>query len=268
MPTTYLLPTGAAVLPPTGSAFDSCQRDIPFGANLDWAELIFPVDMARSAFFVFPVPEYYAGGTRSVRVRWTTSAIVNAVDWHVTFGPRADGAVWDAVMSATDTLNDIAKGVAEQVNDALIPVTSAAWTGLDVVVMRIWRDPGAGGDTLVESAMIKEISIIMEYPDRAIVTPITNGLSPYAVTLNDESIYADAVGGIVIANLPTAAGVTGKRYEFLATNIANAVTLVPQGGEFIYRSGGVIYTNAAPYTVLALYDTLTIESNGTDWYVK
>lgn len=100
------------------------------------------------------------------------------------------------------------------------------------------------------------------------VTDIDDTDSPYAILATDSSINADATANPVIANLPTAVGRRGKRYEHFAEDITNANTLVPQAGEEIHRAGGVVYTNGVPYLAAAQYDCLTIESDGVNWNVR
>jgi hypothetical protein len=112
---------------------------------------------------------------------------------------------------------------------------------------------------------------LLAHPASAVnwtVVQIDDTDSPYAVAVADASIYADGNANPVIANLPSAAGLAGQRITHTAVDITNACTLVPQAGEFIYRGGGITYTNAAPYQAANQYDCIVVESDGTNWYVK
>ena len=76
----------------------------------------------------------------------------------------------------------------------------------------------------------------------------------------DYLIIADATGGAITMTLPTAALVPGRIYVFKRINSgANAVIVDPSGAETI--------DGAATYTLSAQWNSVTIMSNGTAWFI-
>lgn len=82
----------------------------------------------------------------------------------------------------------------------------------------------------------------------------------YTLLSTDDTILADAVGGIFSLTLPAAASNVGKIFNIAKIDAsANAVTIDGNGGEFIE---GVITT-----TLDRQYQSIQIQSNGTGWFV-
>jgi hypothetical protein len=80
------------------------------------------------------------------------------------------------------------------------------------------------------------------------------------VVSGDYLIIADATGGAITMALPPAALVPGRIYAFKRVNSgANAVVVDPSGAETI--------DGAATYTLSAQWNSVTIMSNGTAWFI-
>lgn len=80
------------------------------------------------------------------------------------------------------------------------------------------------------------------------------------VVSGDYLIIADATGGAITMALPPAALVPGRIYVFKRINSgANAVVVDPSGAETI--------DGAATYTLSAQWNSVTIMSNGTAWFI-
>lgn len=75
-----------------------------------------------------------------------------------------------------------------------------------------------------------------------------------------QTILVDASGGAVTVNLPTTSGQTTLRYEVKKIDAsANAVTLDGAGAETI--------DGAATYPLTVQWQSVTVESNGSAWFV-
>lgn len=80
------------------------------------------------------------------------------------------------------------------------------------------------------------------------------------VVSGDYLIIADAAGGAITMTLPPAALVPGRIYVFKRINSGgNAVIVDPSGAETI--------DGAATYTLSAQWNSVTIMSNGTAWFI-
>lgn len=80
------------------------------------------------------------------------------------------------------------------------------------------------------------------------------------VVSGDYLIIADATSGAITMALPPAALVPGRIYAFKRVNSgANAVVIDPNASETI--------DGAATYTLSAQWNSVTIMSNGTAWFI-
>lgn len=80
------------------------------------------------------------------------------------------------------------------------------------------------------------------------------------VVSGDYLIIADATAGAITMTLPPAALVPGRIYAFKRVNSgANAVVIDPNASETI--------DGAATYTLSAQWNSVTIMSNGTAWFI-
>jgi len=82
--------------------------------------------------------------------------------------------------------------------------------------------------------------------------------SPYSVTATDEVVLADATAGAITVNLPTPT--SGRRLNVKKIDSsANVVTVDTPGAETI--------DGAATFPLASQYDSVTLVSDGTDWFV-
>jgi hypothetical protein len=80
------------------------------------------------------------------------------------------------------------------------------------------------------------------------------------VVSGDYLLICDATGGAITMALPPAALVPGRIYAFKRVNSgANAVVIDPNASETI--------DGAATYTLSAQWNSVTIMSNGTAWFI-
>ena len=98
-------------------------------------------------------------------------------------------------------------------------------------------------------------------PRRAlIVTPIVFGDSPYSVLDADDLILADATGGDIVVDLPTAATSEGRLITVKKTDgSANTVTIDPSGAELL--------DGAANLILASQHEVAGIVSDGTEWWI-
>jgi hypothetical protein len=82
--------------------------------------------------------------------------------------------------------------------------------------------------------------------------------TPYTVTVDDDTILADATAGAITLNLPAVAGLRGKRLTVTRTSAANSVILDGSGAETI--------DGAATKSLDTQYATITIVCDGAAWY--
>lgn len=81
-----------------------------------------------------------------------------------------------------------------------------------------------------------------------------------ALTGDDATVLVNAAAGAVTLALPAAASVTGQIYTAKKVDSSgNAVVLDPSGAETI--------DGAATKSITTQWNTLTIQSNGTAWFV-
>jgi hypothetical protein len=81
-----------------------------------------------------------------------------------------------------------------------------------------------------------------------------------AATISDKTILADATTAPIIVNLPVAASTVGQIITVKKIDAtANVVTLDPNGGELL--DGG------ATRAISTQWSSLTIQCNGTAWFI-
>jgi len=74
-----------------------------------------------------------------------------------------------------------------------------------------------------------------------------------------HTVLCDGTSNTVTINLPTAVGIEGRIYNIKAINIDNAVTVDADGTEEIDGSATAI--------TLALMEVITIQSDGSNWWI-
>jgi hypothetical protein len=84
--------------------------------------------------------------------------------------------------------------------------------------------------------------------------------SPYLALATDNTILWDATGGACICTLPAAASHTGRVLTIKKVDAtANAIAVTPNGAEKI--------DGAAPYNLGAQWESIQIQSDGSNWYI-
>lgn len=112
--------------------------------------------------------------------------------------------------------------------------------------------------TLVADAVPNIVRSTGVYPTGA--GPVTSVTTTYTILASDETILADASGGAFTVTLPTAVGITGKRYSIKKTDSStNAVTVDGDGAETI--DGDANFELALQDEVIGLV------SDGTEWWI-
>lgn len=90
--------------------------------------------------------------------------------------------------------------------------------------------------------------------------PITTKTADYTATIDDYTILCNASTGIITITLPTAVGIGGRIYVIKKIDSsANAITIDGNGSETI--------DGAATQVLSAVFESMTIQSNGTAWYI-
>lgn len=109
--------------------------------------------------------------------------------------------------------------------------------------------------------MLKTVSAIRNYTSlNAAITSKTFADTGYTASINDFCILVNATGGATIINLPAAATVSGYIYVVKKTDSSvNTVTIDANASETI---DGAL-TRVLSYQ----YASVTIQSNGSSWFV-
>lgn len=109
--------------------------------------------------------------------------------------------------------------------------------------------------------MLKTVSAIRNYTSlNAAITSKAFADTGYTATANDFCILVNATGGATTINLPAAATVSGYIYVVKKTDSsANLVTIDANASETI--DGALTRILSYPYA------SVTIQSNGTNWFV-
>ena len=87
----------------------------------------------------------------------------------------------------------------------------------------------------------------------------------YTIVQTDETVQANAAGAAFTITLPTVASTpVGRMFKIIKTDSsANAVTIQRQGSSVIWVSGASF--TSVPITLQG--QSLTVESDGTDWFI-
>ena len=90
--------------------------------------------------------------------------------------------------------------------------------------------------------------------------PIRTANTTTNVTTSDHTILGNAAGGAMTANLPTAASASGHQFTIKKIDSsANAVTIDGDGSETI--------DGATTVAITLQWESVTVQSNGTAWYI-
>jgi hypothetical protein len=92
------------------------------------------------------------------------------------------------------------------------------------------------------------------------VTHIAFADSPYTVTTTDEFILADSTGGAIVVTLPNIADDTVGRQI--------TVKKIDTGANSVTLSGDATIDNAASYVFNTPYASVTVQSDGLEWWIR
>ena len=91
-------------------------------------------------------------------------------------------------------------------------------------------------------------------------TPVSSHVLGYTAKASDSTITMNATALALTVALPTAVGISGKKYTIKKTDASvNAVTVDADGSETI--------DGATTKDLAAQWDYVTIQSNGTNWLI-
>lgn len=95
--------------------------------------------------------------------------------------------------------------------------------------------------------------------DQMGISPITTVTGALTLTSAHHTVLADAAGGAFQITLPTAAAQNKRSYKIKRINTTNNVTVKGDGTELI--------DSANTYVLTAQWDSITIQSDGTQWFI-
>jgi hypothetical protein len=99
-----------------------------------------------------------------------------------------------------------------------------------------------------------------ESPPEGTRATIAEKTANYTITTDDSTIIADATAGSITITLPPAASAAEFKFDIKKKDSsANTVTIDADGAETI--------DGAATYVITIQYQSVTIQSDGTDWWV-
>lgn len=90
--------------------------------------------------------------------------------------------------------------------------------------------------------------------------PIVTKLIDYTATVSDHTILCDATSGVVTITLPAVAGTSGRLYVIKKID-SSANNVVVDG------NGSEVIDGATTQTLTSIYESITIQSNGSAWYI-
>jgi len=107
---------------------------------------------------------------------------------------------------------------------------------------------------LITAGIISELS-----KNDSVITKTTND-SPYTTTLDDDTILCNAIDGPITINLPTAVGISGKKYVIKKIDSStNDITIDPNSTETIDLETTLIISGQ--------HDSYTIQSDNLNWRI-
>lgn len=120
-------------------------------------------------------------------------------------------------------------------------VTGRLWVTTDAP-LTLWLDTGSAWVTLVDVG-----------PIRTVTTTAT-------ITAADGTVLGDATSAAFNVNLPAASTVAGRKFNIKKIDAsANAVTVDADGTDLIDGAG--------TYPLAAQWESITVQSDGADWYI-
>lgn len=194
------------------------------------------------------------GGHKTVTIRAGTAAASTA-PLKFTSGTLMSSPEAGAVEFNTDNVYFTITTGAVRKKVALYDDTSGATGDL------YYRDSGGSFVRLAAGADGKTLRVASGLPAWADATLATSTkTSNYTITGTDVVVFADATSGNVTITLPTASANTG--YRFYVKRIDSTGNTVS-----IARSGSDTIDGQTSVSIAAQYDSYTIISNGSLWYI-
>lgn len=148
------LPAKRALVPASGGA-EKIQVD---GTNLAWFELRYDDTVEEIAHFQGQMPDNYDGGNVTLRHFWKSAAIIGSIVWATKHRGLSDDGVWDAAGSEVLFAADVAKGTAEDLNEASV-VLVTPFSPSQVFQFAPIRKPGDVSDDMVGDGRLLAISL-------------------------------------------------------------------------------------------------------------
>jgi parallel beta-helix repeat protein len=146
-------------------------------------------------------------------------------------------------------------GVARWILQTQTSETGSGNVGSDLALLSR-TDAGAG----ITTALLLNRATAAATFGGSLAVPLSTKTAAYTILDSDSSILADATSAAFTVTLPTAVGRTGRIFRIKRTNSgANAVTVGTTSAQVI--------DGAATYSLSAQYAYVTVQSNGTNWWI-
>ncbi len=138
-------------------------------------------------------------------------------------------------------------------NTTSIKVGSASTTGT-----RIFGGSSNTVGHLVPNSADSTFALLSDVPaTTSIVTKTAN----YTITLSDYAVLGNATGGVFSVSLPVVATATGRIFVIKKIDSsANVVTVQANGAEII--------DNSNTFSLTDQFDSITVQSDGTQWWIE
>lgn len=125
-------------------------------------------------------------------------------------------------------------------------------------------DPTLDRVDIVTEALLNNTKAAYNKAEEAAATPddpsiIATTGPTYNIVAGDHTVLCDGSSNVVNAYLPTAVGRAGKIYVVKAIDVTNAVNL--------YTTGGETLDGAAVFAFVSLYNGITVQSDGANWWI-
>jgi hypothetical protein len=145
-----------------------------------------------------------------------------------------------------------------------LAVTTAKLADAAVTSAKLASDASVDANRPVNTNNIRDVAVTRaKLAAGAVGTEVVTAVktSTYSITSADDVIPCSVSGGAFTVTLPTAVGVSGKRYTIKRTDqtLANALTIATTSAQTI--------DGATTRKLMTQYESVTVESDGSNWYV-
>lgn len=223
------------------------------GDDGDWGDIINQF-LVKEHYNNTGVDDTANGGHKTVTIRAGTTAAGTA-PLKLTSGALMTAPEAGAVEFNTDTLYFTQTTGPTRKKVAAYDDASGATGDL------YYRDSGGNFVRLGIGSSNQVLSVSGGLPAwRQVIFATSSKNSNYTITSSDTVIMADATGGNVTITLPVASGVSGYRFFVKRTDgSANSVSVA--------RSGADTIDGATSQSLSIQYTSLTVVSDGSNWYI-